>query len=175
MLIIKGKFPIFNLPALLLALLLAAGSPARAADARAGAVAPDVVAAEFYGWYLEALSADQDPLSDRYDTFTRYVTKELAARLVERLQGGRLPQRDYFTQSARYRPAWRRSVHAATMRRRAGAADVLVTLGGGGESGEDDGPRQVLALAMVLENGSWKIRQVVSVDASRSSAEQPAI
>ena len=175
MLILKGKFPILNLFALLLALLLAAGSPAQAAEAKADAVAPDVVAAEFYGWYLEALSADQDPLSDRYDTFTRYVTKELAARLVERLQGGRLPQRDYFTQSARYRPAWRRSVHAATMRRRAGAADVLVTLGGGGESGEDDGPRQVLALAMVLENGSWKIRQVVSVDASRSSAEQPAI
>jgi hypothetical protein len=174
MLIIKGKFPIFNLTALLLALLLAAGSPAQAAEARAGTVAPDVVAAEFYGWYLEALSADQDPLSDRYDTFTRYVTKELAAKLVERLQGGRLPQRDYFTQSAGYRPAWQRSVHAATMRRRAGAADVVVTLGGG-ENGEDDGPRQVLALAMVLENGSWKIRQVVSVDASRSSAEQPAI
>ncbi len=174
MLILKGKFPIFNLRALLLALLLAAGSPAQAAEAKAGAVAPDVVAAEFYGWYLEALSADQDPLSDRYDTFTRYVTKELAARLVERLQGGRLPQRDYFTQFAGYRPAWQRSVHAATMRRRAGAADVVVTLGGG-ETGEDDGPRQVLGLAMVLENGSWKIRQVVSVDASRSSAEQPAI
>lgn len=175
MLILKGKFPIFNLPALMLALLLAAGSPGQAAEARVGAVAPDVVAAEFYGWYLEALSADQDPLSDRYDTFTRYVTKELAAKLVERLRGGRLPQRDYFTQSAGYRPAWQRSVHAATMRRRAGAADVVVTLGGGGENGEDDGPRQVLALAMVLENGSWKIRQVVSVDASRSSAEQPAI
>jgi len=174
MLILKGKFPILNLFALLLALLLAAGSPAQAAEAKADAVAPDVVAAEFYGWYLEALSADQDPLSDRYDTFTRYVTKELAARLVERLQGGRVPQRDYFTQSAGYRPAWQRSVHAATMRQRAGAADVVVTLGGG-ETGEDDGPRRVLALAMVLENGRWKIRQVVSVDASRSSAEQPAI
>ena len=174
MLILKGKFPILNLFSLLLALLLAAGSPARAAEARAGALAPDVVAAEFYGWYLEALSADQDPLSDRYDTFTRYVTKELAARLVERLQGGRVPQRDYFTQSAGYRPAWQRSVHAATMRQRAAAADVVVTLGGG-ETGEDDGPRRVLALAMVLENGRWKIRQVVSVDASRSSAEQPAI
>ncbi|MGO4478532.1 DUF3828 domain-containing protein [Massilia sp. 2TAF26] len=174
MLILKGKFPFFNLFPLLLALLLAAGSPAQAAEAKAGAVAPDVVAAEFYGWYLEALSADQDPLSDRYDTFTRYVTRELAARLVERLQGGRLPQRDYFTQSTGYRPAWQRSVHAATMRRRAAAADVVVTLGGG-ETGEDHGPRQVLALSMVLENGSWKIRQVVSVDASRSSAEQPAI
>ncbi|MGJ7914434.1 DUF3828 domain-containing protein [Massilia sp. LXY-6] len=165
---------------LLLALLLAAAAPVRAVETRAGTRAPDLVAAEFYGWYLETLSADQDPLSDRYDTFTRYVARELAARLVERLQGGRLPHSDYFTQSSSYRPAWRRSVRAATMRQRAGAADVVVTLGaaageGAGETRDEGGPRQVLALSMVLENGAWKIRQVVAVDASRSSAEQPGI
>ena len=43
----------------------------------AGARAPEAVAAEFYGWYLDTLAADQDPLSDRYDTFTRYVAKDL--------------------------------------------------------------------------------------------------
>jgi hypothetical protein len=175
MLILKGKFPIFNLLPLLLALLLAAAAPARALDAKAGARAPDAIATEFYGWYLETLSADQDPLSDRYDTFTRYVAKELAARLVERLQGGKLPQRDYFTQSASYRPAWQRSVRAAVMRQRAGAADVLVTLGDGGEARSDDGPHRVLVLSMVLENGAWKIRQVAAVDAAGSSPEQPVI
>jgi hypothetical protein len=175
MLILKGKFPVFKLFWLLLAIVLAA-APARAVEVKAGARAPDAVAAEFYGWYLEILSADQDPLSDRYDTFTRYVSKELAARLVERLQGGRLPRSDYFTQSSGYRPAWQRSVRAATMRQRAGAADVLVTLGDAGEGDENaGGPRKVLALSMVLENGAWKIRQVAAVDASRSSAEQPGI
>jgi hypothetical protein len=89
---------------------------------KTGARAPDAVATEFYGWYLDTLGADQDPLSDRYDTFSRYVAKELSARLVERLQGGRVPQRDYFTQSASYRPAWQRSVRAATVRQRAGRA-----------------------------------------------------
>jgi hypothetical protein len=153
MLILKAKFPIHNLFALLLACLLAAGAPAQVLEAKTGARAPDAVAAEFYGWYLETLSADQDPLSDRYDTFTRYVTKYLAAS---------------------YRPAWLRNVHAATMRQRAGAADVLVTLGGG-DGHEDSGPRQVLALSMVLENGAWKIRQVTALDAARSSAEQPVI
>jgi hypothetical protein len=180
MLILKGKFPIFNLPArvlaLLLALLLAATAPARALEAKSGARAPDAVATEFYGWYLETLSADQDPLSDRYDIFTRYVAKALAARLVERLQGGKLPQRDYFTQSASYRPGWQRGVRAAVMRQRPGAADVLVTLGDGGESrAEDSGPRKVLVLSMVLENGAWKIRQVAAVDAAGSSPEQPVI
>jgi len=175
MLILKEKFPSFKLFGLLLALLLAAAAPARAADAKAAARAPDAVAVEFYGWYLETLGADQDPLSDRYETFTRYVSRELAARLVERLQGGRVPRSDYFTRSSGYRAAWRRGVRAATMRQRAGTADVLVTLGDGGEGDESAGPRRVLGLSMVLENGAWKIRRVISIDASGSSAEQPVI
>ncbi len=176
MLILKEKFPILNFFGLLLALMLTAAPGARALEVKAAARAPEVVATEFYGWYLEALGADQDPLSDRYDTFTRYVAKELTARLVERLRGGRLPQRDYFTQSASYRPAWQRSVRAATVRRRAGTAELLVTLGEGVDNnGDDAGPRRMLALSMVLENGVWKIRQVADVDASRSSAEQPVI
>jgi hypothetical protein len=176
MLILKEKFPIFNFLVLALALMLAcgAGASADAAEAKPAARAPDAVATEFYGWYLETMSADQDPLSDRYDIFTRYVSKELAARLVERLQGGKLPQRDYFTQSTSYRPAWLRGVRAATVRQRPAAADVLVTLG---RDDDDSGPRQVLALSMVLENGTWKIRQVAAVDPfqSKSSAEQPVI
>jgi hypothetical protein len=180
MLIPKGKFPIFKLLAALLALLVTlsmGGGPAVASEVKSGARAPDVVAAEFYSWYLEALSADQDPLSDRYDTFTRYVAKELAARLVERLQGGRVPHSDYFIQAASHRPGWLRSVRAATMRQRAGAADVLVTLGKSGDDDRDSGGgvRQVLALSMVLENGAWKIRQVTAMDAARSSPEQPGI
>jgi hypothetical protein len=182
MLILKGKFPFLNFLALLLALVLAcAGTRVHAAELKAeaktevktGARAPDAVAAEFYGWYLGTLSADQDPLSDRYHTFTRYVTKELTGRLVERLHGNPPPARDYFVQASGYRPAWQRSIRAVTMHQRAGAADVLVTLGDGGE---ESGPRQLLALSMLLENGAWKIRRVVGIDAySKSSLEQPAI
>jgi hypothetical protein len=176
MLILNGKFPFVKpfspLLALLMAALLAFGfAPAHAMDAKAGARAPDAVASEFYGWYLDTLGADQDPLSDRYDTFSRYVAKELSVRLVERLQGGQAPPRDYFIQSASYRPAWRRSVRAATVRQRPGGADVVVTLG----DSRDDSPRQVLALSMVLEGGVWKIRRVVAVDAAGSSLEQPGI
>jgi hypothetical protein len=176
MLILKGKFPFANLLALWLAALLAmllivGATPVRAAEVKTGARAPDAVATEFYGWYLDTLGADQDPLSDRYDTFSRYVAKELSARLIERLQGGQAPPRDYFIQSASYRPAWQRSVRAATVRQRPGGADVVVTLG----DSRDDSPRQVLALSMVLEGGVWKIRRVVAVDAAGSSLEQPGI
>jgi hypothetical protein len=177
MLILNGKFPITNLLTVLLALLLAFGAAnAHVAEVKAGARAPDAVASEFYGWYLDTLSADQDPLSDRYEVFSRYVAKELSARLIERLQGGKLPQRDYFTQSGSYRVAWQGKVRAATMRLRAGAADVVVTLGDGAEGDENTGgPRQVLALSMVLEGGVWKIRRVAAVDAYGSSPEQPVI
>lgn len=133
--------------------------------------APDAVAAEFYGWYLDTLSADQDPLSDRYDTFTRYVSKDLAARLVERLKSGRPPESDYFIQSAGYRQAWRRSVRATPVRQGGNSAEVVVTLG------KDGGPMRVLGLVMVLENGAWKIRHVTLVgsDFLKSSADQPVI
>jgi hypothetical protein len=134
---------------------------------------PDVVAAEFYGWYLETLGADQDPLSDRHSTFNNYVASELVARLVERvrLHGGRVPDTDYFLQSAGYQTVWQRHVAATTVRQRGGGADVIVTLG------EETGPRRVLALSMVREAGIWKIRQVVLAEArvSKSSAEQPGI
>jgi len=172
MLIRKGNFPniksCFVWLALLLACALACQAHAAAASAPRG---PEAVAAEFYGWYLDTLSADQDPLSDRYDTFTRYVSKDLAAHLVERLKSGRLPESDYFIQSAGYRPAWLRSVHAAPVRQSGNSAEVLVTLG------KDGGAMRVLGLVMVQENGVWKIRHVALVgsDFLKSSADQSVI
>jgi len=166
MLILKGKFPKFtSWLAVLLVCLFACR--VEAAVQRA----PDVVAVEFYGWYLEALSADQDPLSDRYATFTRYVAKPLAARLIECLKSGRPPESDYFIQSSGYRPAWLRGVQARLVRQRGTSAEVQVTLG------REERTMRVLALTMVLEDGMWKIRTVglVGNDVFKSSAEQAVI
>ena len=77
MLIRKGNF----LKLILVGVLLVCLS-ARAAALRA----PETVAAEFYGWYLQTLDADQDPLSDRYDRLNAYVAKPLVDQLVKRLQ-----------------------------------------------------------------------------------------
>jgi len=167
MLILKGKFLISKFFGLLGAVLMLAALTWMGAEqvqaAPARQLAPDAVATEFYGWYLDTLGADQDPLSDRHATFNNYVAKELTARLVERLNtrlvGGRAPDTDYFLQSPGYQSAWRRNVAASTVRQRGGSADVIVTLGG------EEGAKRVLALAMVLEAGSWKIRQVVLAEA----------
>jgi hypothetical protein len=179
MLILKGKFLTFKFPALLGALLMLAAlawmGVAQVQAAPVRQAAPDAVAAAFYGWYLDTLGADQDPLSDRHATFDNYVARELTATLVARLDarltGARVPATDYFLQSPGYRSAWRRNLAAATVRQRGGNADVIVTLGG------EDGATRVLALAMVLEAGAWKIRQVTSVDGSadKSSLDQSVI
>ena len=179
MLILKGKFLVFKFPALLGALLMLAAlawmGVAQVQAAPTRQMAPDAVAAEFYGWYLDTLGADQDPLSDRHATFNNYVARELTATLVARLDarltGARVPATDYFLQSAGYQSAWRRNVAATTVRQRGGSADVIVTLGG------EDGATRVLALAMVFEADSWKIRRVTLVETGpdKSSSDQSVI
>lgn len=189
MLILKGKFLKSKFASTLGALLMLAAlawmgvAQVQAAPLQAGLprqASPDAVAAEFYGWYLDTLDADQDPLSDRHATFNNYVARELTARLSERLSlspsGGSAPATgapaaDYFLQSPGYQSAWRRHVAATVVRQRGDGSDVIVTLGG------EEGAKRVLALAMVREAGSWKIRQVVLAEArsSKSSLEQAGL
>ena len=160
MLIRKGNF----LKSILFGVLLVCLS-ARAAALRA----PETVAAEFYGWYLQTLDADQDPLSDRYDRLNAYVAKPLVDQLVKRLQEKNMRAGDYFLQSSRIHGAWLRGhVQAVTLRRQARSADVLVTLDGDGDA------KHEVVLTMVLDNGTWKIRHVNRA-ALESSPSQPVI
>lgn len=190
MLILKGNFLFASLFARLLArsavalcsVLLAWCALAAPTAAPAAPRPPDAVAVEFYGWYLETLAADQDPLSDRHERFLSYVARDLAAQLVARLRdaqagkAGGAPDGDYFLQAAHYDGNWlRRQVHAVTVHQRSQGrervADVIVTLGAGGE------PVRTLALDMVLEGGSWKIRHVnpAREQGAESSLDQPVI
>ncbi|WP_296947282.1 DUF3828 domain-containing protein [uncultured Massilia sp.] len=176
MLIHKGNFLIVKLAATVLVALLAWCATAAPRAGPVAPAAPDAVAVAFYGWYLDTLAADQDPLSDRRERFAVYVARDLEARLAQRLRSGGVPQADYFLQAAHYHADWlRRQVHAVTVRQRSQGrerlADVIVTLGAGGES------TRTLALSMVLEDGLWKIRQVDPArDGSlESSAEQSVI
>lgn len=182
MLILKGNFEELKWFWLLLAAVLACFyGPLQAATGAAAARAPDVVAAEFYGWYLETLSADQDPLSDRYERFSSYVARPLVEQLAEHLRSGpalpaAAPASDYFLKATRYRAEWLHArpramtLHQESNEKRR-RAEVIVTLGEGSDA------RQVLGLGMVLENGAWKIRQVVRAESesAESSARPPII
>lgn len=185
MLIHKGNVLTRKSAGLLLAAALAGlAGPLPAASARAVAPAaalrpPEAVAAEFYGWYLRTLDADQDPLSDRYDRLKVYVARPLVDQLLKRLQAtdaGRTAAGDYFLQASRIRGAWLHArVRAVTLRRQARSADVLVTLDGDGDG--DGDARHEVVLAMVLDNRVWKIRQVTraALDLSESSPVRPGI
>lgn len=162
MLILKENFLKLKLLGFVLLVLFACfGAPPRviaAAPTAPATPAPDVAAAAFYGWYLDALSADQDPLSDRYERFTAYVARGLVEQLVARMTATRAaaPHGDYFLKTPHYRSAWLRTrVRALTVGRQARHAEVIVTLGEGGDA------KQVLGIAMMLEGGAWKIREVV--------------
>ena len=164
MLIHKGNFLKF-----ILANLLLAGFVSAFAASASSLRAPDTVAAEFYGWYLQTLDADQDPLSDRYERLNAYVAKPLVDQLLKRLQEKTMQAGDYFLQSSRIHGAWLRGrVQAVTLRRQARSADVLVTLDGDGDA------KHEVVLTMVLDNGTWKIRHVNRA-ALESSASQPII
>ena len=144
-----------SISALLAAALAGVAGPLPAARGAALAAAtvraPDAVAAEFYGWFLATLDADQDPLTDRYERLHAYVAQPLVDQLLKRGQGAG----DYFLQSAHLRGAWLRApVRTAILRRQARVADVLVTLDGGGDAQHD------VVLTMALEGGTWKIRSV---------------
>ena len=181
MLIHKGNVLKRKSAGLLLAAALAGlagpllAAPPRAAAPAAGLRAPEAVAAEFYGWYLQTLDADQDPLSDRYDRLNAYVARPLVDQLLKRLQAtdaGRTAAGDYFLQASRIRGAWLHGrVQAVTLRRQARSADVLVTLDGDGDA------KHEVVLAMVLDNRVWKIRQVTraALDLSESSPVRPGI
>lgn len=177
MLILKENFLKLKLLGLVLLVLFACGTaPPRVTAATASAAPPpDVVAAAFYGWYLDALSADQDPLSDRYERFTTYVAHALVEQLLARMTAA--PAGDYFLKTPHYQGAWLRTrVRALTVSRQPRHAQVIVTLGEGSDA------RQVLGIAMMLEGGAWKIREVVRAardapdsGAPESSAGPPGI
>lgn len=179
MLILKGNFSFARLATTTCALLLGWCALAAPSAPPVAPRAPDAVAVEFYGWYLETLAADQDPLSDRHERFVTYVARDLATQLVARLQrpaSGPAPDADYFLQAAHYDGNWlRRQVHAVTVHQRSHGrerlADVIVTLGAGGE------PVRTLALDMVLQGGTWKIRHVnpAREQDTTSSLDQPVI
>ena len=114
-----------------------------------------MVAEEFYGWYLERLASDVDPLSAEPDKLATYVSNDLINDIRRQITSGDGLSEDYFLKSQDYLDEWRSAHRASKPVRRGGKSVVTMTLG----SHTTQAHR--LEVSMVRENETWKIRRVI--------------
>lgn len=130
--------------------LAAAEPPSPTVSSRA----PDLVAKEFYGWYLESLAADTDPLTDQRNQLAKYITKDLLAEIDRQSHSPDGMAEDYFLKAQDYLDDWLSNRVTSKPARHGTSTVVVVTLGATPET------RRSLKLTMVREKTSWKIRHV---------------
>jgi hypothetical protein len=115
---------------------------------------PQVVATEFYAWYLKTIESQQDPMTDRPDQMSEYVAKPLLTQLRRMMaQEGGL-EADYFIHAQDYLDDWSTTISATNSTIRGNSATLELTLGASPKT------RQHLALTMTREQRRWKIRKV---------------
>ena len=114
----------------------------------------DLVANEFYGWYLDSLATDIDPLTDRRKQLATYVAKDLLAEIDRQSRSPDGMSEDYFLKAQDYLDDWQSIRVSSKPTRRGTSKVVIVTLGAHPES------RRSLEVTMIRENAAWKIRTV---------------
>lgn len=118
------------------------------------ALEAEVVATEFYGWYLESLAADSEPLTTGRKQLATYVAKDLLREIDrQRRSPDGIPE-DYFLKAQDYLDEWKSIRVSSKPTRRGTSIVVTVTLGADPES------RRSLKLTMIQESAAWKIRTV---------------
>lgn len=115
---------------------------------------PNLVATEFYGWYLESLASDADPLTSKRAQLATYVSKALLADIDRQRRSPDGMPEDYFLKAQDYLDDWRSHRESSQPIRSRTSRVVIVTLGGAPQS------KRSLELTMVSENAAWKIRKV---------------
>lgn len=135
---------------MLFAFQLMTPEPAYAKPTRA----PELVADEFYGWYLDTLAADEDPLTDHREKLSFYVAKSLITDIERQINSADGISEDYFLKSQDYLVEWQSTRRASTPIRIGSTRVVEIALGSTTKG------KHILELSMVRESGVWKIRQV---------------
>jgi hypothetical protein len=117
-------------------------------------VSPDVVAKDFYRWYLGLLVENKDPMHDEVTAFSKYVSSALAKEIERKIHSADGMEADYFIQAQDYLDDWPTNVSVATPRIKGALAAVTVSLGAAKPSSYR------LTVTLVKENDTWKIRRV---------------
>jgi hypothetical protein len=147
------------IPRLLLSICLAISIAPQAYSAEPKAAtneAPDVVAREFYAWYLNELSKNQDPISDSASTMKKYVSSKTLKKIHQMINSPSGMESDYFLKTQDYLDEWLAAPKSQIKRISNGNAEVIITLGGGTKSSHQ------ISAAMLTEGGYWKIGKVTA-------------
>jgi hypothetical protein len=136
-----------------LAALVVAAQFFLASPALAKSPPPEQAALQFYRWYMQSLTVNQDPLKQSPVQMSAYVEKGLMTDLKRRMSRKGL-HADYFIQAQQYREDWATHIRAVRPTVQGNIASVVVLLGATADT------RRILALTMSREDGDWKISMV---------------
>jgi hypothetical protein len=113
--------------------------------------APEVVAVEFYKWYIHETTNERFPLDHERGKISNYVILSLIKRINKRANSDDPADSDYFTDCQDDMEDWEANVTAVPKRVGPSRVSLLVTLG------KDPKTIEELAVDLVLDHGRWKI------------------
>jgi hypothetical protein len=150
-----------SIPLLLICVLLTWSASVCAARTGADEAAPPAqVAQAFYGWYLQELCADRNPIDGSPQVLQQYLSSALQAEIQAKIHSPDGLESDYFIKAQDYLGSWCKVVSARLLREHGSQAIVLVVLG-------DPGPETWrLQVTLWREHGrAWRIRRVAKAPA----------
>lgn len=121
--------------------------------------APELVADEFYGWYLKTLASDEDPFTAKREKLSTFVSRQLIAEIERQINSPDGIKEDYFLKAQDYLNEWQEARHASRPVRRGATSVLFMTLG------TEPGKTRTVELTMTMEKRVWKIRRVELADA----------
>ena len=115
---------------------------------------PEETAVAFYKWYVHEIDQGHIPMSRSREQLDEYLSSSLIKRLQLR-KGAEGLDADYFLKAQDTLEDWAANVTASPVKSTGNAAQILVTLGASQET------RHRLSVALVQEDGKWKIASVI--------------
>lgn len=115
---------------------------------------PSAVAVEFYRWYVKTIESKRDPMADFSTELSGYVSKSLISEVRTAMANEGGLEADYFIQAQDYSDDWSTNVRVTKSKIHGNTATLELELGASANT------RQRLAVMLVREYRTWKIRRV---------------
>ena len=139
---------------LLVGLVLASATAplTRAAEQSAGS--PEQTIHQFYRWYVQALVAEDDPLSNRRAELKRFATERLIREIDGMRKGPDGLNGDYFLDAQDFDAGWAKNIRVANVTTNGTRATADVQLKSPAMGTKN------LRVTLAQERGSWKVDKV---------------